>query len=128
MLMVKAEVRYVGKLNVTLETFAENSHLADSLKLPMLKKMVMEFIVGKSNQILGSSNLPQSKNMLRDILTVIAAKEQATRDAIASVRSAEKDLRLLPVSTLRRTLNTKGLRVDGTREMLIAALGRVNES
>ena len=120
-LKVEAEARLVRSTKVNLDSFAENYILADSLKLPLLKEKVMKFVVDNGTAVLGAmSDLPQSETMMRDVLHAVVARDEAAKDDEAP--GVPEVPRLLSVDVLRRRLAARGLSVDGTREMLVAAL------
>ncbi|EJK61082.1 hypothetical protein THAOC_18481, partial [Thalassiosira oceanica] len=125
-LKVEAEARLVRSTTINLDTFAENYVLADSLKLPLLKEKVMKFVADNATAILGvTGDLPQSETMMRDVLHAVAARDHAAMDAAPG---GQEDPKLLSIDILRRRLAANGLGIDGTREMLVAALEGYSET
>jgi len=133
-LKLEAEVWYTKCLILSPENVMEELHYAESKNLALLKEMVMDYLVENSTQIINKSSLdnaPESSSLLRDVLTAISMKSRKNDDtataAESSTSSTDTDsdhqkYRTMRVSSLRRILHDKGLGVDGSREVLVAAL------
>lgn len=121
-LKVEAEVWYVKSTTITMENVLDNFYFADTKKCALLKEKVMDFIVDNGRDVLdtlSAHDLPQSQDMLSDILTAVTKGKGDEKD-YDGVDPAK--FKTMSIHTLRRKLHARGLKVDGTREMLIAAL------
>lgn len=123
-LKVVAEVYYVKSTDITMDNFTENFNLADTKKCALLKEKVMDFLVENDAEALkhlsskDKEELPQSQNMITDILTaMIRGKRKRDEDVDPGVDT-------MSVNEMRKKLDHIGLSVDGTREMLIEELRR----
>jgi len=139
-LKLEAEVWYTKCLTLSPENVMEELHYAESKNLALLKEMVMDYLVENSTQIINQvsslDNAPESSGLLRDVLTAISMSrnDNDTAGAESSTSSADDDgdtnhqkYRTMRVSALRRILHDRGLGVDGSREVLIAALERSDQ-
>jgi len=135
-LKLEAEVWYTAKgLILSPENVMDELHYAESKNLALLKEMVMDYLVENSTQIINKvsfDNAPESSSLLRDVLTAISMSRNDTTAAAGSTSSADSDsdhqkYRTMRVSALRRILHDRGLGVDGSREVLIAALEKSDQ-
>ena len=138
-LKLEAEAWYTKCLNLSPENVMDELHYAESKNLALLKEMVMDYLVESSTQIINKvsslDNAPESSSLLRDVLTAISMSRNDTAGAADSTGSTNTDTdhqkyRTMRVSALKRILHDRGLGVDGSREVLIAALeksGQVEE-
>eukprot|EP00578_Thalassiosira_sp_NH16_P014660 CAMPEP_0181125844 /NCGR_PEP_ID=MMETSP1071-20121207/27281_1 /TAXON_ID=35127 /ORGANISM="Thalassiosira sp., Strain NH16" /LENGTH=362 /DNA_ID=CAMNT_0023211343 /DNA_START=83 /DNA_END=1171 /DNA_ORIENTATION=+ len=109
-LKVEAEGYCVESTPITLDNFAENLQFSDAKKCSLLKERVMDFLVQNEKAALkklSEQDVPQSESMLTDFLTASAMKWDH-----------DGDLSTMPINQMRKILDSKGLNVDGTREML----------
>ncbi|KAL7539581.1 hypothetical protein ACHAXR_009406 [Thalassiosira sp. AJA248-18] len=121
-LKVEAEVWYVENTTITLENVVGNFYFADTKKCPLLKEKVMDFILDNRREFLhncSTLDLPHSQYMLSDILAALAKRENEEKPSAGDNPSK---FTTMPINNLRRRLHSIGLGVDGTREMLVAAL------
>lgn len=121
-LKVEAEVTYVKTTTITMENVLDNFYFADTKKCALLKEKVMGFVLDHGDEVLSkfsARELPQSQDMLGDILTAIAQANAEDKDYDGD--DATK-LKTMPINTLRRKLHARGLGVEGTREMLVTAV------
>eukprot|EP00578_Thalassiosira_sp_NH16_P023027 CAMPEP_0181085514 /NCGR_PEP_ID=MMETSP1071-20121207/5270_1 /TAXON_ID=35127 /ORGANISM="Thalassiosira sp., Strain NH16" /LENGTH=368 /DNA_ID=CAMNT_0023167321 /DNA_START=83 /DNA_END=1189 /DNA_ORIENTATION=+ len=112
-LKVEAEGYYVESTPITLDNFAENLQFSDAKKCSLLKERVMDFLVQNETtalQKLSQQDVPQSESMLTDFLTASARQKRKRTD--------DGDLNIMPINQMRKLLDSTGLNVDGTREML----------
>jgi len=131
-LKLEAEVWYTKCLTLSPENVMDELHYAESKNLALLKEMVMDYLVENSTQIINKvsslDNAPESSSLIRDMLTAISmSRNDSTTAAAGSTSSADDDsdhqkYRTMRVSALRRILHDRGLGVDGSREVLVAAL------
>ena len=138
-LKLEAEVWYTKGLSLSPENVMEELHYAESKNLALLKEMIMDYLVENSTQIINKvsslDNAPESSSLIRDMLTAISMKSRNdTAGAVGSKSSADDDdgdhqkYRTMRVSALRRILYDRGLGVDGSREVLIAALEKSEQN
>ena len=136
-LKLEAEVWYTKCLTLSPENVMEELHYAESKNLALLKEMVMDYLVENSTQIINKvsslDNAPESSSLLRDLLTAISMQSSTSSDTAAegSTSSGNDDsnqkYRTMRVSALRRILHDRGLGVDGSREVLVAALEKSDQ-
>jgi len=135
-LKLEAEVWYTKCLTLSPENVMEELHYAESKTLALLKEMVMDYLVENSTQIINKvslDNAPESSSLLRDVLTAISmtTNDNNTATTAGSTSSADdsnQKYRTMRVSALRRILHDKGLGVDGSREVLVAALEKSEQN
>jgi len=130
-LKLEAEVWYNKCLTLSPENVMEELHYAESKNLALLKEMVMDYLVENSTQIINKvslDNAPESSSLIRDMLTAISMRRNDNNTIAESSASSTDDdtnhqkYRTMRVSALRRNLHDRGLGVDGSREVLVAAL------
>ncbi|KAL7538951.1 hypothetical protein ACHAWF_006253 [Thalassiosira exigua] len=117
-LKVEAEGWYVKSTDITLGNFIDLLNFSDTKKCALLKEKVMDFLLENDTdalKTLSEGYVPQSESMLTDFLTATTRKRQKTEDDHISLTP-------MTINALRSNLDRKGLDVDGTREMLTAAL------
>ena len=137
-LKLEAEVWYTKCLTLSPENVMDELHYAESKNLALLKEMVMDYLVENSTQIINKvsslDNAPYSSSLIRDMLTAISmSRNDDTTAAAGSTSSADDDsdhqkYKTMRVSALRRILHDRGLGVDGSREVLIAALEKSEQN
>ena len=120
-LKLEAEAYVVKGITFTIENVKELLIYAESNNLALLKEVAMDYIVeNKANVIEKLSFTDAPGTLLNDMLAACVRSE--TKDGTA--RRSENDFSFMRVSLLRRKAYERGLNVDGSREMLIAALKR----
>ena len=120
-LKLRAEVFYVSILPniIDLDTFMDQLHFANSKNCYLLQEAVMDFIVENKIEILEKKMLAGApESIVYDILSAVARRE-IERAAGASKKNS---LNVMSLSELRRRAHSRGMEVDGSREMLISAL------
>jgi hypothetical protein len=97
---------------------------AESKNLALLKEAAMDFIVEKKSEVIKKMSFVDMVpgTLMRDLLVATARGERNVGGADVNVESQYDSLR---ISELRKKSYEKGLNVDGSREMLIAALEAV---
>ncbi len=108
-LKLAAEAHFVQATSFRLENMMEHLLYAESKNCALLKEAVMDFIVENGDEVLNTISF----NGVIAPVTVI-------KDIIAAVVRGKK--KGGGISELRQKAHKKGLDVDGSREMLIAAL------
>ncbi|KAL7525069.1 hypothetical protein ACHAWF_001197, partial [Thalassiosira exigua] len=121
-LKVEAEGWYVKSTDITLENFVDLLNFSDTKKCALLKEKVLDFLVENdtsSLHMLSEGVVPQSDSMLTDFLTATSRKRRKTEGNCCDDPISFKTM---AINVLRMELDQRGLDVDGTREMLAAAL------
>jgi hypothetical protein len=91
---------------------------AESKNCALLKEVAMDFIVENRVDILKQVSFKDAPgSMISDVLAAVARRYN-----VGLVKDSEGDYSTLRISDLRQRAHKKGLDVDGSREMLIAAL------
>ncbi|KAL3770229.1 hypothetical protein ACHAWU_009169 [Discostella pseudostelligera] len=121
-LKLEVEVHYVSSLTLTLDNVMENLHFADSNNCALLKESVMDYIIKNKVEMLEKKVLSDAiiEGLGSDILAAIIRGEK--KDGVAE--SHEDNFNAMSVNELRRRAFWSRLDVDGSREMLIAALDK----
>jgi hypothetical protein len=117
-LKLEAEACYVESITFTIENVMDHLLYADSKNYALLKEAALDFIMMNKSHVLKkvwTDNAP--KHILADILTAMAGEETG-----ANATNRDGQFSRMRVSDLRWQAYSKGLDVDGSREMLIAAL------
>jgi hypothetical protein len=116
-LLVEAELVESG---MTVDTAADLIILGDAKNCALLKEAAVEFFAENAESVKSSTgwkNIEESFPLMKELMyVVLSGKGSAPAD------SDELDYKRMRVSTLRATLEEKGLDVDGSREMLIRRL------
>ena len=129
-LKVEAEVRYVKDEStekaMTLDTAIEMLRFAESKNCPLLREHAVAFIMvtiaksGDTMDLMDSfKNFPISESILKEILCMVATLVVRTAK-LTGVKANEKKFRT--IGMLRKELSTKGLEIDGSRQVLMARL------
>jgi len=108
---------------ISMENVMDHLHFADMKNCALLKEATMDFIVENKVEVLEKVSLNDAPGgLLADVLSAVARGENA-RNGNAVPSACEGDQYItMRVSELRSKADAKGLDVDGSREMLIAAL------
>ena len=118
-LKLEAEAHYVNSLTITLENVMDHFQYADSKNCALLKEAVLDFIVMHKAQIIEKKLLSNTPvDLCNDILAAMMRNENAGKAG----GGKDDGLGAMGISELRRKAFEKGLELDGSREMLIAAL------
>jgi hypothetical protein len=118
-LKLEAEACVVECTTFSLENVKEHLLYAESKNCALLKEVAMDFLVSKKDEVIGKISFNDVPSTLMNDLFAAMARELNRAGAAAS---GENEFNTLRISELRRMAHEKGLNVDGSREMLIAAL------
>ena len=119
-LKLEAEAVYIASIKITCENIMENLQYADSKNCALLKQEVMDFIEENAVELVETGKLKDApKGIFQDVLAVVARNKKRKR--------ISNEFSTMHISELRREADRKGLDVDGSREMLIAAIKDANE-
>jgi predicted amino acid-binding ACT domain protein len=122
-LKLEAEAYFVGNTIFTLENVMEHLLYAESMNCALLKEAAMDFIIENSAEIMDKISINDllTPTLMRDVLAAVSRgmKKFGGRDGDGGGDSRFNSMR---ICELRRESHEKGLNVDGSREMLIAAL------
>jgi hypothetical protein len=116
-LKLEAEASLVQGTTFSLENVMEHLIYAESMNCALLKETAMDYIVENKDKVIGKISFNDAPGNLMSDLLVAVSREQNRADAIG-----ENEFNVMRISELRRKAHEKGLNVDGSREMLIAAL------
>ena len=125
-LKIEAEAYIVGATTFTMENLMELLLYAESKNLALLKEAAMDYIVENKAEViekLSFANAPGA--LITDVLTAVSRGERVVGGSGGDIKSQLADMR---INELRRMAHEKCLNVDGSREMLIAALKSVQEA
>jgi hypothetical protein len=118
-LKLEAEAYVVPAIVFTIKNVKEILIYAESKNLALLKEAAMDYIMrNKADVIKKISFTDAPGTLMNDMLTAVVRSETGANPA----GNDENDLLLMRVSELRKKAHKRGLDVDGSREMLIAAL------
>ena len=122
-LKLEAEAFLVRTTAISMDNVMDHLHFADMKNCALLKEATMDFIVENKVEVLEKVSLNDAPGgLLADVLAAVARGENA-RNGNAVPSACEGDQYItMRVSELRSKADAKGLDVDGSREMLIAAL------
>ena len=118
-LKLEAEAQYVITTQINVNNVMELLHYSDSKNLALLKEAVMDFIVHNVGEVLQKVSLEDVPGGVVAALLAAVAREKKKNSGDASNNN---NLTSMRISDLRKRLHEKGLSIDGSREMLIAAL------
>ena len=116
-LKLEAEACLVESTTFSLDNVMEHLVYADSINCALLKEAAMDFIVKNKDEVIGKISFNDAPGNLMSDLLVAVSREQNRAGAIS-----ENEFNVMRISELRRKAHERGLDVDGSREMLIAAL------
>ena len=95
---------------------------ADSMNCALLKEAAMDFIIENSAEVMDKITVNDllTPTLIRDVLAAVSRREKKLggRDG----DGGDSKFNSMRICELRRESYEKGLNVDGSREMLIAAL------
>jgi hypothetical protein len=121
-LKLEAEAYFVGNTLFTLENVMEHLMYADSMNCALLKEAAMDFIIENSAEVMDKITVNDllTPTLIRDVLAAVSRREKKLggRDG----DGGDSKFNSMRICELRRESYEKGLNVDGSREMLIAAL------
>jgi hypothetical protein len=121
-LKLEAEACVVGNTIFTMENVMEHLMYADSMNCALLKEAAMDFIIENSAEIMDKISINDllTPTLMRDVLAAVSRREKKLcgRDG----DGGDSKFNSMRISELRQETHKKGMNVDGSREMLIAAL------
>jgi hypothetical protein len=122
-LKLEAEACFVRDTIFTLENVMEHLLYAESMNCALLKEAAMDFIIENSAEVMDKISINDllTPTLMRDVLAAVSRgmKKLGGRDGDGGGDSRFNSMR---ICELRCESHEKGLNVDGSREMLIAAL------
>jgi hypothetical protein len=121
-LKLEAEARFVRDTTFTMENVVEYLLYADSMNCALLKEAAMDFLLENSDEVAEklSFNELLTPTLFRDVFAAVSRGKK--KSVIDGGGSGESRLYSMRISELRQEAHEKGLNVDGSREMLIAAI------
>ena len=118
-LKLEAEACLVEDTTFSLENVKELLLYAESKNCALLKEVAMDFLVNKKDEVTGKISFNDAPgNLMNDLFAAMA--REPNRAGAAAI--GENEYNTMCISELRRIAHERGLDVDGSREMLIAAL------
>ena len=123
-LKLEAEACLVQTTAFGVENLLDLLLFAESKNCALLKEAAMDFILETKDEVLEKVSFDDAPGALvRDVLAALRRGEKRR----GTVGDNGTDLSAMSISKLRWKAHRNGLNVDGSREMLIAALERGNE-
>ena len=123
-LKLEAEASLVNSTTITIDNMMEHLLYAEAKNCALLKETVLDFMVDNNVEVLQKVSFNNAPGSL--VSDVLAAMARGTRKS-GNNASNDDQLCTMRISDLRRKVHEKGLDVDGSREMLIAALEESSE-
>jgi hypothetical protein len=118
-LKLAAEACLVEDTTFSLENVKELLLYAESKNCALLKEVAMDFLVIKKDEVIGKISFNDAPgNLMNDFFAAFA--REPNRPGATAI--GENEFNVMRISELRRMVHERGLDVDGSREMLIAAL------
>ena len=94
---------------------------ADSMSCALLKEAAMDYVLENKAQVLEKISFDDAPgNLMRDLLAAVVRGER--KEGEADGDNSKHQFTTMGISELRKEAHDKGLDVDGSREMLLAAL------
>ena len=120
-LKLEAEASIVEDTTFTMENVMEHLLYAESKNCALLKEASMDFIVENKAEVIEKLSFADMVpgTLVRDVLVATARGEKKDGTAVGIESQLTSSMR---ISELRKKAHEKGIDVDGSREMLIAAL------
>jgi len=124
-LKLEAEASFVVGATFTIENVMELLLYAESKNCALLKEASMDYIVENKAEVIKKLSFADMipGTLMRDLLAAVSRGERN----IDGSDGDESQYHSMRISELRKRSYEKGLNVDGSREMLIAALEAVQE-
>jgi hypothetical protein len=118
-LKLEAEACLVESTTFSLENVMDHLIYADSMNCALLKEAAMDFIAENRTNVIGKISFNDAPgNLMNDLLAAVVRGDRNEGGA----DEEENEYRFTSINELRRKAHEQGLEVDGSREMLIAAL------
>jgi hypothetical protein len=130
-LKLEAEACFVKDTVFSLENAMEHLLYAESMNCALLKEAAMDYLIENSSKVMDniSFNDLLTPTLMRDVFAAVSRGQKNSGISFGG-EDGDNDSRLntMRISELRQEAHKKGLNVDGSREMLIAALKAVQEA
>ena len=111
----------------TIENVMELLLYADSKNLSLLKEAAMDYMMENRDEVLEKLSFTDVPGtLMRDLLAAVSRGERNVGGNDGD--GGESQYNAMRISELRKRAHEKGLNVDGSREMLIAALRSLQEA
>jgi hypothetical protein len=125
-LKLEAEASFVVGATFTIENVMEHLLYAESKNLALLKEASMDYMMENRDEVLEKLSFTDMVpgTLIRDVFAATARGEARNNGTNVNVDNQYNALR---ISELRKRAHENGLNVDGSREMLIAALKSVQD-
>jgi hypothetical protein len=121
-LKLEAEACLVEATVFTVENVMDHLLYADSKNCALLKEAALDFMLENKVEVLKKVSLKDAPGgLLGDFLAAVARGEATS----GNITSSEDQFNIMRISQLRQKAHENGLNVDGSREMLIAALSQM---
>jgi hypothetical protein len=120
-LKLEAEACFVAGTTFTIENVMALLLYAESKSLALLKEVVMDYMMENRDEViekLSFADVPGT--LVKDVLVATARGER--KNGAATVLHVDSQYNSLRIGELRKLAHEKGLNIDGSREMLVAAL------
>ena len=127
-LKLEAEAHFVKGTTFTIENVMELLLYAESKNCALLKEAAIDFIVDNKSEVIDKISFDDMVpgTLVRDVLVATSRGEVTTTSNGVAVNN-DSQYNIMRINELRKMAQEKGLNVDGSREMLIAALIAVQE-
>jgi hypothetical protein len=123
-LKLEAEAYFVRATTFSLENVMEQLLYAESMNCALLKEAAMDYLIENSAAVIDkiSFNDLLTPTLMRDVFAAVSRGKKNL--GVGCGKDGDDDSRFnsMRISELRQEAHKKGLNVDGSREMLIAAL------
>ncbi len=123
-LKLTAEACLIRTTTFSIENLLDHLLYADLKNCALLKEAAIDFMLENKDAVLKKVSFNDApRALVSDVLAELSRGEKSGRTDVNS----GTDLHAMRVSELRWKASEKGLTVDGSKEMLIAALKEVSE-
>ncbi len=121
-LKLEAEACLLETITFTVENVMDHLLYADSKNCALIEEAALDFIIKNKTEVLEKVSM---KNVASGILVVILSAVARAETTGTNATSGGGQYATMRVSELRLKAHEKELNVDGSREMLIAALEKI---
>jgi len=123
-LKLEAEAFFVGATTFSLENVMEQLLYAESINCALLKEAAMDYLIENSAAVIDkiSFNDLLTPTLMRDVFAAVSRGKKNLGVGCGEDDDDDSRFNSMRISELRQEAHKKGLNVDGSREMLIAAL------
>jgi len=127
-LKLEAEACFVEGTTFTIDNVMEHLLYAESKNGALLKEAAMDYIVENKAEVIERLSFADTVpgTLMRDLLAAVSRGERNVGGNDGD--GGESQYNAMRISELRKRAHEKGLNVDGSREMLIAALRSLQEA